>query len=187
MLKWGSEGDVTNTFVSKTVFHTINEASIRDLEQKVLARYPDPEQQKLIEVSSMAFRPNIVIDTAVPYEEDLFQEFRIANTFARNVGFCARCKVVTNNYQTNERNPEQEPMPTINTYRKHELGTLFGTYHMVEIIPDADTFKKLLPGFPVPTDRKFSDQYGIVRVGDDIKVRVNGERITFDPAFQNKN
>lgn len=177
---------MTNTFVSKAVFHTINESSTRDLEQKVLARYADPEDKAKIEVSSMAFRPNIVIDTAVPYEEDLFQEFRIANTFARNVGFCARCKAVSSNYQTNERNPELEPNPTLNTYRKHELGTLFGTYHMVEIIPDAETFKKLLPGFPVPTDRKFSEKYGIVRAGDEMKIRVREERIKFDPAYQAK-
>lgn len=168
------------------MFHTINEASVKDLEKKVLARYPEPELQAKIEVSAMAFRPNIIIDTGVPYEEDLFQEFRIANTFARNVGYCARCKAVTSNYQTNERNPELEPNPTLNLYRKHELGTLFGTYQMVEIIPDAETFKKLLPGYSVPTDRKFSEKYGIVRAGDEIKVRVKEEIIKFDPAFQNK-
>ena len=168
VLKWGTAEDSTRTFVSKAVFHTVNEASTRDLEKRVLDRYPDPEQRAKLQVSSMAFRPNIIIDTAVPYEEDLFQEFRIANTFARNVGFCARCKAVTSNYETNERNPELEPNPTLNTYRKHALGTLFGTYHMVEIIPDEATFKKLLPGFPVPTDRKFSAKYGIVRAGDNI-------------------
>jgi hypothetical protein len=54
---------------------------------------------------------------------------------------------------------------------------------MVEIIPDEATFKKLLPGFPVPTDRKFSAKYGIVRAGDNILVRVKEQRITFDPAF----
>jgi hypothetical protein len=131
----------------------------------------------------MAFRPNIIIDTGVAYEEDLFQEFRIANTFVRNVGFCSRCKAVSNNYETNDRNPELEPNPTLAKYRKHELGTLFGTYHMVEIIPSEEHFKKLLPGFPVPSDRKFSEIYGIVKVGDDIKVRVNEQRITFDPNF----
>jgi hypothetical protein len=186
VLKWGTSEDTTRTFVSKAVFHTVNEASTKDLEKRVLERYPDPEEREKIQVSSMAFRPNIIIDTGVPYDEDLIQEFRIANTFARNVGFCARCKAVTVNYDTNERNPELEPNPTLNTYRKHALGTLFGTYHMVEIIPDEATFKKLLPGFPVPTDCKFSAKYGIVRVGDNIQVRVKEQRITFDPEFQAK-
>ncbi len=147
IMKWGTEADLTRTFVSKCVFHMCNEASTRDLENRTLERYADAADREKIKVSTMAFRPNIVIDTGVPYEEDLFQEFRIANTFVRNVGFCSRCKAVANNYETNDRNPELEPNPTLNTYRKHELGTLFGTYHMVEIIPDEETFKKLLPDY----------------------------------------
>ena len=185
-MKWGSDEDQTRTFVSKCVFHLINEASTKDLEQRVLAKYPDPADRAKIKVTSLAFRPNIIIDTGVPYEEDLLQEFRIGSTMVRNVGFCSRCKVVANNYETNEHNPELEPNPTLASYRKHELGTLFGTYHMVEIIPSVDIFKKLLPGFEVPKDRELSEEYGIVRTGDNIMVRAKEERITFDPAYQAK-
>jgi hypothetical protein len=47
----------------------------------------------------------------------------------RLVGYCVRCKAICINYQTNDRNPELEPNPTIGTYRRHkELGNLFGTY-----------------------------------------------------------
>ena len=183
IMRWGTEEDQTRTFVSKCVFHIVNEASTRDLEKRVLERYSDPADRAKIKVSSMAFRPNLLIDSGVPYEEDLLQEFRIGNTLVRNVGFCARCKAVANNYETHDRNPEMEPNPTLNTYRKHELGSLFGTYHQVDIIPSEEVFKELLPDLEVPNDRKFSDKYGIVRVGDDIKVRIREERITFDPKF----
>ena len=88
------------------------------------------------------------------------------NNFPRNVGLCARCKGVICNYDTNERKTELEQNPTLNTYRNHALGTLFGTYHMAEIIPDEAFFKKLLPAFPYSTNRKFSEKYGIVRTGD---------------------
>jgi uncharacterized protein YcbX len=57
------------------------------------------------------------------------QEARISNTLFRLVGYCSRCKAVANNYETCDRNPEMEPNPTLAKYRKHELGTLFGTYH----------------------------------------------------------
>jgi uncharacterized protein YcbX len=140
IMKWGSDEDQTRTFVSKCVFHLINEASTRDLTTRVLAKYPDPADREKIKVTSLAFRPNIIIDTGVAYEEDLFQEFRIGSTMVRTVGFCGRCKVVACNYESNQHNPELEPNPTLNSYRKHELGTLFGTYHMVEIIPSVAVF-----------------------------------------------
>ena len=50
------------------------------------------------------------------------QEARIGTVFMRLVGYCARCKAVSNNYETNDRNPELEPNPTLGKYRKHELG-----------------------------------------------------------------
>ena len=99
-------------------------------------------------------RPNIIIDTKEAYYEDRIQEARVGNTFIRNVGFCARCKAVAVNYDTYVRNPEIEPIPTLNKYRKHELGTLFGTYDMVDIVGSKEQYKRLLPSYPALTDRK---------------------------------
>lgn len=129
ILRWSTEEDQSKSFLSKAALHIINEASVRDLTKRVLANYPDQKDRDLIKVTAMAFRPNIVIDTGVAYEEDKMQEARVANTFIRLVGFCSRCKAVANNYETCDRNPELEPNPTLNKYRKHELGVLFGTYH----------------------------------------------------------
>jgi len=114
------------------------------------------------------------------------QEARIANTFFRLVGFCSRCKAVGNNYETNDRNPEFEPNPTLTKYRKHDLGTLFGTYHQVEVIGTQEQFQRLLPEFEVPKNRKFDSIYGIIRAGDELKVRVDEQRIEFDPLQQSK-
>ena len=129
ILKWSQVEDVTKGFVSKAAIHIINEASIRDLRERVLARYPNEEERYLIDVASIAFRPNFIIDSKLPYEEDEMQEIRIGNTLVRLVGFCSRCKAISCNFLTNDRNPEMEPNPTLAKYRKHELGTLFGTYH----------------------------------------------------------
>jgi hypothetical protein len=134
----------------------------------------------------MPFRPNFIIDSGVPYSEDTYQEARIGNTFFRLVGYCSRCKAVTCNFETNDRNPELEPVETLNQFRKHEFGTLFGTYHQVEVISSQEQFRRLLPEFAVPRNRKFDSEYGIVCVGDELKIRVAEQRINFDPAMQDK-
>ena len=134
LMKWGQNQDQTKGFVSKCAIHIVNEASNRDLIKRVLAQYSDPAERERIRITSIAFRPNITIDSKFAYEEDRMQEARIGNTFIRLVGYCSRCKAVANNYETNDRNPEFEPNPTLAKYRKHDLGTLFGTYHQVEVI-----------------------------------------------------
>ena len=184
ILKWGLDEDKTKGFCSKAAIHIVNEASTRDLTKRVLAQYPKKEDRDRIAITSIAFRPNIIIDTEFAYQEDYMQEARIGNTFMRLVGFCSRCKAVANNYDTNDRNPELEPNPTLAKYRRHELGTLFGTYHQVEVIKSEDQYKRLMPEFDVPRDRKFDELYGIVRKGDSVKVRVYEQRIEFDPSQQ---
>lgn len=39
ILRWGVQEDQVNSFVSKCVFHMVNEESTRDLEKRVLAKY----------------------------------------------------------------------------------------------------------------------------------------------------
>lgn len=107
----------------------MNEASVRDLRERVLKKYPDEKERAKININAEAFRPNLVIDTSTPYEEDEMYEARICNIMLRLVGFCSRCIVVARNYDTCDANPDLEPNPTLETYRKHELGNLFGTYH----------------------------------------------------------
>jgi len=186
IMKWGLDEDVTRGFVSKCVLHLVNEASTRDLTKRVLSYYPDEKDRERIRVTSMAFRPNITIDTPFAYEEDRMLEARVGNTMIRLVGYCNRCKAVANNYETNDRNPEYEPNPTIEKYRKHELGNLFGTYHQVDIISSNEQFSRLLPTYDIPRDRKFDTVYGIIRAGDELKVRVQEQRIEFDPSQQKK-
>ena len=66
-LKWGSDQDLTKGFVSKAAIHIINEASIRDLSKRVDAQYSNEEERNQIQVSSIAMRPNIIIDTKEAY------------------------------------------------------------------------------------------------------------------------
>jgi uncharacterized protein YcbX len=70
ILKWGQDADLTKGFVSKAAIHIVNEASTRDLSKRVLAQYTDPAEKEKIRITSIAFRPNIIIDTDFAYVED---------------------------------------------------------------------------------------------------------------------
>jgi len=179
VLKQTQAGDQTKGFVSKAAVHIINEASVRDLRERVMSKITDPADRAKTKIEAMPFRPNFVIDSGVAYSEDTYQEARVGNVLFRLVGYCSRCKAVTCNFDTNDRNPDLEPTPTLVSYRKHEFGVLFGTYHQVEVVGSVGQFQRLLRGFPVPRGRKFDSDWGIVCRGDELRVRVTEQRITF--------
>jgi uncharacterized protein YcbX len=75
----------------------ISEGSIRDLKSRVQKRYPDAPKDKF-KVDMVNFRPNIAIDSDVPYIEDSMMEMRIGNCLIRNIGPTFRCNDVMTNY-----------------------------------------------------------------------------------------
>ena len=168
-----AEGDETKGFVSKAAVHIVNEASVRDLRERVLSKIEDPAARALTKIEATPFRPNFVIDSGVAFSEDTYQEARVGNVLFRLVGYCSRCKAVTCNFDTNERNPELEPTPTLTAYRKHELGVLFGTYNQVEVISSPQQFRRLLgPSYFVPLNRKYDPRWGVICRGDELRVRI---------------
>lgn len=73
--------------------------------------------EKLIESVAMdRFRPNIVVETAVPHEEDNWEQIKIGNAEMMIINPCSRCKVVTIDQGSGERS--SEPLKTLATYRK---------------------------------------------------------------------
>ena len=64
------EDDQTKGFVSKAGIHIVNEASVRDLRERVLAKYTDPKDIQKIKIEAMPFRPNVIIDSGVAFSED---------------------------------------------------------------------------------------------------------------------
>lgn len=71
------------------------------------------------------FRPNIVISTELPHEEDLFNTFQIGNVKFQNAKPCGRCVMINNNPMTGIM--LKEPLKTLSTYRKMDNSVLFGT------------------------------------------------------------
>ncbi|WP_163398038.1 MOSC domain-containing protein [Flavobacterium fluviatile] len=71
------------------------------------------------------FRPNIVISTVNPHEEDNFKTFKIGEVKFKNVKPCGRCIMVNNDPQNGI--VKKEPLKTLSKYRNFNNSVLFGT------------------------------------------------------------
>lgn len=80
------------------------------------------------------FRPNIVIDGALPWAEDEWRVIEIGGIRFRIVKPCGRCIVVTRDAMTGVTGDDQEPLRTLSRYRRSAAGKpIFGQ----NVIPDA--------------------------------------------------
>lgn len=70
------------------------------------------------------FRPNIVIETEVPHEEDNWESIQIGGAQMMVIKPCARCPVVTINQQTAIKT--KDTLKALSTYRKKENKVYFG-------------------------------------------------------------
>lgn len=96
-------------FADACPFLVISEASLEDLNQRLLGR-GEPA------VPMNRFRPNLVIRGASPYAEDGWTRLTIGKMSFRAAGLCARCIVTTTDQLTGERG--KEPLRTLATYRR---------------------------------------------------------------------
>ncbi|WP_460952329.1 MOSC domain-containing protein [Spirosoma daeguense] len=81
--------------------------------------------QRLAEPIEMKrFRPNIVVNDSLPYEEDGWQHFRVGELDFYGVKPCARCVLTTIDPETAK--PGKEPLRTLKTYRQWNAKILFG-------------------------------------------------------------
>lgn len=71
------------------------------------------------------FRPNIVISSQLPHEEDFFGNFEIGNVKFQNAKPSGRCVMINNNPKTGI--VQKEPLKTLSTYRTSNNNVFFGT------------------------------------------------------------
>ncbi|MBC7885057.1 MAG: MOSC domain-containing protein [Saprospiraceae bacterium] len=71
------------------------------------------------------FRPNMVVTSSVPHEEDEWGELTIGSAKFLNMKPCGRCKIITINQTTTVI--DNEPLTILNTYRKAGHNVMFGT------------------------------------------------------------
>lgn len=94
-------------------FLLINEASLADLNARM---------QELVPVNR--FRPNIVIQGSLPYDEDMWRKISIGQVKFHIVKASTRCPVTTTDQTTAVAG--KEPLKTLATYRRAQKGVIFG-------------------------------------------------------------
>ncbi|MEE9342988.1 MAG: MOSC domain-containing protein [Gammaproteobacteria bacterium] len=77
-------------------------------------------------VSMRRFRPNVVVSGCEPFAEDNWQRIRIGEVEFAGVKACSRCIFTTIDPDTGTKDPRQEPLRTLGTYRRREKGVFFG-------------------------------------------------------------
>jgi len=70
------------------------------------------------------FRPNLVFDGGIPYEEDTWQVFMIGDIKFKAVKPCSRCAITTIHPESGTKGTE--PLATLAQYRKQGTKVLFG-------------------------------------------------------------
>ncbi len=133
--------DVNVSFADGFPFLLIGQSSLDDLNTRL------PKS-----VSMLRFRPNLVFEGEIPYDEDQWYEFTIGNLTFFGVKPCARCVLTTIDPEKGEVTGK-EPLRTLSTYRKRNNKIFFG--------------QNLL-----------TRQTGIIKVGDEISIKSRKPRQT---------
>ena len=109
---YAEDGDQVG-FADGFAFLLISEASLEDLNERLEESLP-----------MNRFRPNFVVRGCPPYAEDGWSQLRIGSVPFRVAEPCPRCAITTVDQNTGV--PGKEPLRTLATYRKTELGAVFG-------------------------------------------------------------
>ena len=77
-------------------------------------------------VGMVNFRPNLIAETVTPFEEDHWGRIRVGEV-ELDVGWaCTRCVLTTIDPETAEKDPDEEPIRTLKTFRRGPEGVMFG-------------------------------------------------------------
>jgi len=98
----------------------LSESSLEELNRQLPAPVP-----------MNRFRPNLVVNDAKSFEEDLWQRIAIGDTVLRAVKQCERC-VTTTVDQAAGVFAGPEPLKTLATFRRKGEGVAFGQYFRPE-------------------------------------------------------
>ena len=116
--KYNRGNDVVS-FADGYPFLIIGEASLEELNKKVSERKPDEAP-----LSMRRFRTNFIFSGGQPFEEDLYQNFKIGDVDFVGVKPCARCVLTTRDPDTGTKG--KEPLDTLAQFRQLGNKILFG-------------------------------------------------------------
>ena len=116
--KYNRGNDVVS-FADGYPFLIIGEASLEELNKKVSERKPEEAP-----LSMRRFRTNFIFSGGQPFEEDLYQNFKIGVVDFVGVKPCARCVLTTRDPDTGTKG--KEPLDTLAQFRQLGNKILFG-------------------------------------------------------------
>lgn len=90
----------------------------------------DIGQKAGIDLEMQRFRPNFIVETKTPFEEDSWRRIEIGDSVFKLVKPCARCVMITIDPMTGKAG--KEPLKTMSTYRKKDNKILFGQNMIAE-------------------------------------------------------
>ncbi len=111
--RYGQPGDEVS-FADGYPLLLLSEASLADLNGRL--RQPVPMRR---------FRPNLVVDGAIPYAEDGWRRLRVGEVEFAGVKNCSRCIVTTIDPDCGEKDVAGEPLRTLSSYRRRPQGGVF--------------------------------------------------------------
>lgn len=78
------------------------------------------------ELKMNRFRPNLIIEGSMPFEEDTYRQLTIGGIPFRGAKPCARCQITTINQE--DASMGKEPLKTLSTFRTIDHKIKFGMY-----------------------------------------------------------
>lgn len=143
----------TMYYADTSAYNVASQSSLEDLN----SRLAQPIEMK-------NFRPNIVICRAPPFAEDDWLYLKIGDAVFRKIKPCERCLLTTVDPKSYERDPNQEPLSTLRTYR---------------LIMDPPKLAKVWATKPVFGANMAIDIGGSISVGD----KVFAATVSKNPSF----
>ena len=116
--KYNRGNDVVS-FADGYPFLIIGEASLEELNKRIVERKPEENP-----LSMRRFRTNFIFSGGQPFEEDLYQNFKIGDVDFIGVKPCARCVLTTRDPDTGTKG--KEPLDTLAQFRQLGNKILFG-------------------------------------------------------------
>ena len=122
---YGRKGDIVS-YADGMPFLITSEPSLHSLQEQL------PQD---VVIGMDRFRPNIVIDGNLPWEEDVMHHIRIGQVELEIVKPCARCVMTTIDQETGTRGESNEPISTLTKTRRGKGDGLQGVFFGQNAVP----------------------------------------------------
>ncbi|HHW7520197.1 TPA: MOSC domain-containing protein [Mannheimia haemolytica] len=128
-LRW--LGSQSQRIVANFADHPMSFADSNPLSLMSLKSLEQVQQWSPIPLEMARFRPNIVIDGNVAFEEEQWQQVQIGEVLFTKAALCTRCILITRDLNTLELDPKSEPFRTLKEKHCDEKGKPVFGIHLV--------------------------------------------------------